>query len=182
MNTSILSPQQRKRYDEKGFFVARQLFSPEEAKSLREHFMALRAAGTYPGDMVADAPRADDPLARFPRMIQMHRWDERARAFLLDARIAVEMEAGDVLFFNGSLVHGSSPNTTRERFRASLIGHYVGADTQTLTEFDQPVLTPRGEELFLEPALDGVPCGEWTDLDRNPHIVLQGRIGDSQDV
>ncbi|MCB0132669.1 MAG: phytanoyl-CoA dioxygenase family protein, partial [Caldilineaceae bacterium] len=33
--------------------------------------------------------------------------------------IPVQMQAGDVLFFNGQLVHGSFPNTSQERFRRS---------------------------------------------------------------
>ena len=36
--------------------------------------------------------------------------------------VPVTMKAGDVLFFNGSLVHGSFPNTSADRFRRSLIG------------------------------------------------------------
>ena len=36
--------------------------------------------------------------------------------------IPVDMQAGDVLFFNGQIVHGSLPNTTTDRFRRSLIG------------------------------------------------------------
>ena len=38
--------------------------------------MALRAEGPKPGDMVAETARTGDPLARFPRMIHMHRWDD----------------------------------------------------------------------------------------------------------
>ena len=37
--------------------------------------------------------------------------------------VPVEMEPGDVLFFNGSLVHGSGPNRSPDRFRRSFIGH-----------------------------------------------------------
>jgi ectoine hydroxylase-related dioxygenase (phytanoyl-CoA dioxygenase family) len=37
----------------------------------------------------------------------------------------VAMVAGDVLFFNGSLVHGSQPNRTADRFRRSFICHYI---------------------------------------------------------
>ena len=35
---------------------------------------------------------------------------------------SVVMDAGDVLFFNGSIVHGSFPNQTTDRFRRSLVG------------------------------------------------------------
>jgi ectoine hydroxylase-related dioxygenase (phytanoyl-CoA dioxygenase family) len=77
----------KKFFDENGYVVARSLFSPAEVETLREHFMDLREAGTYPGDMVADVPKSGDPLARFPRMIHMHRWDESSRAWLTDERI-----------------------------------------------------------------------------------------------
>ncbi|MBC8076316.1 MAG: phytanoyl-CoA dioxygenase family protein, partial [Chloroflexales bacterium] len=50
----------------------------------------------------------------------------------------VIMQAGDVLFFNGSLVHGSFPNTTADRFRRSLIGHYIQGDAQQVSEFYFP--------------------------------------------
>jgi len=39
--------------------------------------------------------------------------------------LPIEMRAGDVLFFNGSLVHGSMPNVTADRFRRSLIAHFI---------------------------------------------------------
>ena len=39
--------------------------------------------------------------------------------------VPVNLKAGDVLFFNGSLIHGSYPNTSKDRFRRSFICHYV---------------------------------------------------------
>jgi phytanoyl-CoA hydroxylase len=39
--------------------------------------------------------------------------------------VHVNLEPGDVLFFNGSLIHGSTPNSSVDRFRCSLIAHYV---------------------------------------------------------
>ena len=39
--------------------------------------------------------------------------------------IPLVMDPGDVLFFNGQLVHGSYPNRTIDRFRCALIGHYI---------------------------------------------------------
>ena len=35
------------------------------------------------------------------------------------------MRSGDVLFFNGQVIHGSYPNTSATRFRRSMIAHYV---------------------------------------------------------
>ena len=39
--------------------------------------------------------------------------------------VQTQLRAGDALFFNGSLVHGSHGNTTKDRFRRSLIFHYI---------------------------------------------------------
>ena len=58
--------------------------------------------------------------------------------------VPVLMEPGDVLFFNGSLVHGSYPNTSKDRFRRSLIGHYIEDRAEQVTKFDQPVLRMDG--------------------------------------
>jgi ectoine hydroxylase-related dioxygenase (phytanoyl-CoA dioxygenase family) len=33
------------------------------------------------------------------------------------------MEPGDVLFFNGQVIHGSLPNRSSTRFRRALIAH-----------------------------------------------------------
>ena len=206
-------------FDRDGFAVARQLFSRREAGRYRGHFMALHRRSPCPPDTAGAGSRAGDPLRRYPRMIQMHRWDPVSLEWLLDARIGdrllallgrlpfavqtmcyfkppgsrgqalhqdnfylraspgtcvaawlaldptdeangcllvvpgshrwpilcttaadtaqsftditvplppgtrprpVPMEPGDVLFFNGSLVHGSNPNRTARRFRRSL--------------------------------------------------------------
>jgi phytanoyl-CoA hydroxylase len=88
--------------------------------------------------------------------------------------VSVPMQAGDCMFFHGALVHGSFPNVSANRFRRSLIGHYVEASTTELTQFDQPVLTFSNEERFLEASPGGMACGEWVDANTsNPHIVTR---------
>lgn len=270
-----MNKQDQQFFDDNGYVVARGLFDSGEVEHLREHFMAMRAAGTHPGDMVADVPKDGDPLARFPRMIHMHRWDEISRAWLTDARISaclttllgaepyavqtmlyfkppgargqalhqdnfylqakpgncvaawmalddcdeqngcmqvvpgshrwpilcaaqadsdasftsittplppatqsvpVLMKAGDVLFFSGALVHGSFPNVSPDRFRRSLIGHYVEGHVTELTRFDQPVLKMNGDELYLNPSPGGGPCGVWTDLNGAPRVEMSGQM------
>ena len=37
-------------FQETGYVIAHGLFGAEEVQSYREHFMQMRAAGTYPGD------------------------------------------------------------------------------------------------------------------------------------
>jgi ectoine hydroxylase-related dioxygenase (phytanoyl-CoA dioxygenase family) len=60
------------------------------------------------------------------------------------AQLPVEMRAGDVLFFNGSLVHGSLPNVTADRFRRSLIAHFIEERATGSVDWIQPVLHPTG--------------------------------------
>ncbi|HEV7301530.1 MAG TPA: phytanoyl-CoA dioxygenase family protein [Tepidisphaeraceae bacterium] len=71
----------------------------------------------------------------------------------------VRLKAGDVLFFNGSVIHGSNPNTSKDRFRRSLIFHYVPRNAQELSHWYKRPLTFRGEVLEIAQATGGGPCG-----------------------
>ncbi|MFJ9582452.1 phytanoyl-CoA dioxygenase family protein [Streptomyces acidicola] len=74
------------------------------------------------------------------------------------AAVPVDMKPGDVLFFNGSLVHGSQPNRTDDRFRRSFIGHYVGRSTERIGRFYHS-LTMSGEPVALPESEGAGPCG-----------------------
>ncbi|MVA77664.1 phytanoyl-CoA dioxygenase family protein [Auraticoccus sp. F435] len=74
--------------------------------------------------------------------------------------LQTEMRAGDVLFFHGSLVHGSHPNTSTDRFRRSLIFHYVPRASQEIAAFYDPLLTADGQEVSIAAAADGGACGD----------------------
>lgn len=73
------------------------------------------------------------------------------------------MQAGDVLFFNGQVIHGSYPNRSQDRFRRSLIGHYIVGEAEKVAEFYHPVLTFDGKEVVLESSETGGPCGIFVD-------------------
>ena len=265
-------------YQRDGFTVVRGLFTTAEVLRLSAHYMDLRAAGSYPGDMSASVPQSNDPLAQYPRMIHMHRWDETTLQWLLDARLnavmtalmgaeplavqtmlyfkppgargqalhqdqyylrakpgtcmaawlaldkcdeangcmsivpgsqawdlicplpadpktsftdvvvplpagvkaePVLMEAGDVLFFNGTVVHGSTPNTTSDRFRRTLIGHYVQGNVRQLTEFCLPAHRFNGslvtaEDIAASPT--GGACGTWVSQDGTPVLEMAGSL------
>ena len=88
--------------------------------------------------------------------------------------VPVLMKAGDVLFFNGSLVHGSYPNNSKDRFRRALIGHYIESKAERVTEFDQPVLRMDGTAFELEGVELGGPCGVWVDTDGKPNFEMSG--------
>ncbi|SFS03921.1 Ectoine hydroxylase-related dioxygenase, phytanoyl-CoA dioxygenase (PhyH) family [Microbacterium sp. cf046] len=73
------------------------------------------------------------------------------------------LKAGDVLFFHGSMVHGSGPNRSTDRFRRSLIFHYVPQSSTEIARFYNPLLTPGGDEIVVAETADGGACGEgWT--------------------
>ena len=88
----------------------------------------------------------------------------------------VTMNAGDVLFFNGSLVHGSEPNRSSHRFRRSLIGHYVHAEARQVAAYYHPALAMDGTTLPLEVSPDGGPCGVWVERDGRPSVEITGRL------
>jgi phytanoyl-CoA hydroxylase len=260
-------------YEEQGYVVARQLFTPDEVAALRDHYIQLRAQGSHPGDMVGVDATSNDPLKRYPRMIHMHRWDDTSLRWLLDERFnhiltslagetvyavqtmlyfkpagargqalhqdqfflkvqpgtcmaawlaldrcdeangcmqvvpgshhwpilcttqadtslsftdvtvpippeqeiqPVPMEPGDVLFFSGRLVHGSLPNSTSDRFRRALIGHYITGDAEQATTFMQPILRMDGSVVTLEAIEAGGPCGVWVEKDGQPVIEVSG--------
>jgi ectoine hydroxylase-related dioxygenase (phytanoyl-CoA dioxygenase family) len=72
--------------------------------------------------------------------------------------VPVVMEPGDVLFFNGSLVHGSGPNRSADRFRRSFIGHYVGRSAERIGAF-YDTLTMDGTPVALAESEGAGPCG-----------------------
>jgi ectoine hydroxylase-related dioxygenase (phytanoyl-CoA dioxygenase family) len=78
--------------------------------------------------------------------------------------VTIRMAPGDVLFFNGSVIHGSFPNTSRSRFRRSYIGHYVSRSTRMISQGYNPLLRPDGTEVVLPGNKWGGPCGEEQDL------------------
>ncbi|HEY3108012.1 MAG TPA: phytanoyl-CoA dioxygenase family protein [Chloroflexota bacterium] len=261
------------RYRRDGFAVARGLFGADEVAALRDHYMRLRAAGSYAGDSagVEDPRGRPDPLKKYPRMIHMHRWDETSLRWMLDPRIRaglaallgeepyavqtmlyfkppgargqalhqdqfylrvqpgtcmaawmaldrcdeengcmqvvpgsqdlpllcvqradtsqsftdstvplpdgaspvpVRLQPGDVLFFNGSLIHGSGPNVSADRFRRSLIGHYVAAEADQVAKFYHPILRMDGSTVELGISERGGPCGVFVEVDGRQEIHL----------
>src|SRR3954451_5512744 len=86
----------------------------------------------------------------------------------------VIMEAGDVLFFNGTLVHGSFPNTSKDRFRRALIGHYIEGSAEQVSKFYHPALRMDGTPLELDESAGGSTCGVWVDHDGEQVVEMVG--------
>jgi ectoine hydroxylase-related dioxygenase (phytanoyl-CoA dioxygenase family) len=276
MSIVELDPESIAAYRKDGYTVVRGLFAPEEVAACRDHYMALRHAGSYEGDFAEVGGKEGDPLRAFPRMIHMHRWDEFSLRWLLDERFRVcltalegeepyavqtmvyfkppntrgqalhqdqyylrakpgsclaawlaldrsdeesgcmqivpgtgdlpllcetkadlsmsftdvtvdlpetmapepvIMDEGDVLFFNGSVVHGSFPNTSPTRFRRALIAHYVTGNARSLASYYHPILRFDGSEVQLEVGERGGSCGQWVDRDGEPVVEMVADAG-----
>lgn len=80
----------------------------------------------------------------------------------------IDLAAGDVLFFNGSVIHGSYPNTSQDRFRRSLIFHYLPASAEAISKHYHPLYNFAGEVVSRAEATGGGPCGEVAEPSR-PH-------------
>lgn len=74
--------------------------------------------------------------------------------------VQTDMRPGDVLFFHGSTVHGSLPNSTADRFRRSLIFHYVPRSSVEIARPYLPLVGPDGAEVTIGEAAGGGPCGD----------------------
>ncbi|MBO7747993.1 phytanoyl-CoA dioxygenase family protein [Paenibacillus sp. MWE-103] len=82
--------------------------------------------------------------------------------------VPADMRAGDVLFFNGSTIHGSYPNRSADRFRRSFICHYVGASTLRLGHHIHDDLhAADGRVVTVARGEGGGPCG--TPYAAEPH-------------
>ncbi|HEY0472247.1 MAG TPA: phytanoyl-CoA dioxygenase family protein [Kribbella sp.] len=76
-------------------------------------------------------------------------------------KVQTRMRAGDVLFFHGSVVHGSRPNTSTARFRRSLIFHYIPEASSEIATFYNPLVRPDRRAVAIPAAIGGGPCGDY---------------------
>ena len=91
--------------------------------------------------------------------------------------VPIIMKKGDVIFFNGSLVHGSGPNLSTTRFRRIMVGHYIEGKADQVAKYYFPVFRMDGIEIEsgLESVEGGGPCGVPTLEDGNLVIKMDGQ-------
>ncbi|GAB3536246.1 phytanoyl-CoA dioxygenase family protein [Arthrobacter tecti] len=78
--------------------------------------------------------------------------------------VKLELEPGDVLLFNGSVVHGSEPNRTEDLWRRSFISHYMPASASHVGKWYVPgMMDFDGAPVVKESNEDGGPCGSEFD-------------------
>ncbi|GAA3401304.1 phytanoyl-CoA dioxygenase family protein [Paenibacillus hodogayensis] len=78
--------------------------------------------------------------------------------------VPVVMDKGDVLFFNGNLIHGSYRNKTKDRFRRAFICHYANSSAASIAAHYRPLYRSDGTEVMLEENPGGGPCGMEADV------------------
>lgn len=257
-SASALSASQLRQFGEQGYVIVKGLFEPHELAEIDHAFAAMAREGVpgfYEPDFTADG---NDPLRRYPRVMQPHRFSETAKKYMLHKPVmaalcqlygeealaaqsmfyfkppgsrgqalhqdnfylqvepgnciaawtaidAADMEnggllvvpgtsgeplscpdladesesftthyvkppqgrkaepavmdRGDVLFFNGNLIHGSYRNRTKDRFRRAFICHYANASATRISGFYRPLLHEDGTEADMAINTDGGPCG-----------------------
>jgi phytanoyl-CoA hydroxylase len=69
------------------------------------------------------------------------------------------MNPGDTLFFGGSVIHGSGPNRTKDRFRRSFIGHYAAGSLEKISKFYLPLVRLDGTDVEVAANIGGGVCG-----------------------
>lgn len=80
-------------FERTGYTLVRGLFSTDEAERLRDHYMDVRRSGPQAHVFAGHASTDRDPLKRYPRLAQMHRWDDTSLQWLVDPRIDQVMTA-----------------------------------------------------------------------------------------
>ena len=74
--------------------------------------------------------------------------------------VGLELDPGDVLFFTGSVIHGSDPNRTADEWRRSFISHYMPVSATHIGSWYLPHLYDfEGRRISRESTAWGGPCG-----------------------
>jgi ectoine hydroxylase-related dioxygenase (phytanoyl-CoA dioxygenase family) len=79
------------------------------------------------------------------------------------------LNPGDVLFFNGSVIHGSAPNAHPTMWRRSFICHYLPGMSEQIFDWYFPLHDFNGNVVQRKAAEDGGPCGkdfDWGKLEK----------------
>lgn len=89
---------------------------------------------------VFSGSHAEDILKMEPTNTTFSFTSEAVKAPPEYTNVLVEMDKGDVLFFDGRLIHGSLPNVSDERFRRAFICHYVPESTDSYNHGYDPAI------------------------------------------
>lgn len=78
-------------YAARGYHIERGMFTSGEMLERTAHYMQINTQGPHPGDFVGVPRRSDsdiaEPLAAYPRLIQMHEWDALSARWMNEPRL-----------------------------------------------------------------------------------------------
>ncbi len=142
----MLTSEQIVHYNEQGYVILPRLFNTQTVNKMRNHYMALRAEGEKPGDFGGTKDKTDDANHQYPRMIQMHKWDDLSNQWSSHPQIlqAVETLINDEPVLNQTMLYFKPPHSR---------GQGLHQDAQYIT---------------IDPLI-----GVWIPLDLSDHDVGQ---------
>jgi len=74
--------------------------------------------------------------------------------------VPITLDSGDVLFFNGNVIHGSYPIQSETRFRRSFICHYTNTSSTGIRDYYKPLYRRDGTHVSTVDAnTSGGQCG-----------------------
>jgi phytanoyl-CoA hydroxylase len=89
LEAPVITPAERRSYDEGGYLVARGLFAPAEVAAMLDVFAGLHARRCVDGCFEAAPSTPDaDPLDVYPRMMHPHRVSDEVRGWMLHPPLA----------------------------------------------------------------------------------------------
>jgi ectoine hydroxylase-related dioxygenase (phytanoyl-CoA dioxygenase family) len=166
-----LDEEQVRRYDEGGYLVVRGLLPRSLVARMIDHFMTLRAEGPKPGDSGGTADHPDDPNHRFPRMIDMHRWDRLSGEWAQRREIttAASQLLRDDAVLNQTMVYFKPPGARGQAMHQDqqyltfdpLIGVWVALDPADAAVGGM-VVAPGSHRLGLQPLVQADTAVSFT--------------------
>lgn len=154
----MLTPEQIVHYNEHGYLIVPNMFDTETAETMREHYMALRAEGEKPGDYGGTKDAPNDANHQYPRMIQMHKWDDRSEQWSSHPKIlsAVEALINDEPVLNQTMFYFKPPQSRGQGLHQDeqyitidpLIGVWIPVDTSD-HDVGQMVVVPGSHKAGL---------------------------------
>lgn len=86
-----LNAQQLEQYQRDGYLIVPGMFSPDQVRTIREHFSAMYSEG-FANRLWRPRRDSSDPLERFPRAMHPHRWDGGlSRRMMLDPAVGAAL-------------------------------------------------------------------------------------------
>ena len=83
----MISAEQKRVFDQNGYVIIAGLFNPGETAFYRDYYTELRHHPNCSRDLNIKAPVSSDPLMQYPRLMQMHRWDQTSLDWMTEPRI-----------------------------------------------------------------------------------------------